>query len=78
MMFLTGMMVSFYPSPVSPKGEKLKPSSNEALIWKTITIINQPAPFPFGTPQGCFAKGGGIGACEGAGLYHVEVLKTRV
>jgi len=48
------MMVSFYPSPVSPKGEKLKPSSNEALIWKTITIINQPAPFPNG-------KGGGIG-----------------
>ena len=61
MMFLTGMMVSFYPSPVSPKGEKLKPSANEALTWKTITIINRPAPFPFG-------KGGGIGAGGAAGL----------
>jgi len=65
------MMPSFYPSPVSPMGEKLKPSSNEALTWKTITIINRPAPFPNG-------KGGGIGACEGAGLCHVEVLKTRL
>ena len=42
------------PSPVSPKGEKLNPSSNHTLNWKPVIAINRPTPFPFG-------KGGGIG-----------------
>ena len=59
-MFLTGMVCSFYPSPVSlnpafgGRWEEAKSSSNESLTWKTVTGINRPAPFPVG-------KGGGIG-----------------
>jgi len=49
------MIGSFYPSPVSPKGEKLiPPETNVALLWTITTAITRPAPFPFG-------KGGGIG-----------------
>jgi hypothetical protein len=49
------MVLLFYPSPVSPKGEKLMPPETKvALLWTITTVITQQAPFPFG-------KGGGIG-----------------
>jgi hypothetical protein len=49
MMFLTGIMLSFYPSPVSPKGEKpMPPETKIALVRKITTAITRPAPFPFG------------------------------
>jgi hypothetical protein len=54
------------PSPVSPKGEKLKPSSNDTLSWKTVTVINRPAPFPFG-------KGGGIGRLKPTIIFTIGI-----
>ena len=34
------------PSPVSPMGEKLIPSSNKILTWKSVTIINRQSSLP--------------------------------
>ena len=54
MMFLTGI-TRFYPSPVSPKGERLKPFSSQALFWKPSTPSGRkevkPIPSPFGEGQ---------------------------
>ncbi len=70
MMFLTGIMLPFYPAvfgkceykPLSrlPQGGEAKTSSNQTLTWKAIIIINRPAPFPH-RPLVGFGKGGGIG-----------------
>jgi len=48
-----------------PQGEKLKPSSNQTLPWKTVTAINRPAPFPFGKRRAePVEAGGGIGPTD--------------
>jgi hypothetical protein len=40
------------PSPVSPEGEKLRPSSTQALTWKTISISKRTSPLPFREGRG--------------------------
>ena len=53
-----------------PQGGEAKIPTNQALTWKIVTAINQPAPFPFG-------KGGGIGP-NGHADYKTSESKSVV
>jgi len=61
------------PLPSPPRGRSPDLASNKAHPWKTVTAINQPAPFPFG-------KGGGIGPTDTPINRHNqgEVLTPRI
>ncbi|MBN1449689.1 MAG: hypothetical protein JW963_01625 [Anaerolineales bacterium] len=60
------------PSPVSPKGEKLKPSSNKAFPWKTVTAITQQAPFPHRPRRGFGKRRAELARPGSAGRAGVE------
>ena len=55
----------------SPKGEKPKHPQTNSFLWKTITIISRPAPFPH-RPRRGFGMGGGIGPSQT--LYSPEMI----